>query len=285
MTWTLSDSAAECSAAAGAVLAAYPARNTVLLTVLEQLGAGQEAGAARFGWWRAREGGAVRAGFALTGAGAVRLGRMPRAAAVELAGVLAGEGLRVVAGAAPAAEAFAGAWAEATGGTARTQQRMRLYQLGTLAPPTVGGGFRPAAAAERELLADWYTESDEEEGEEQVDLGIAAGTLHVWEDGGRPTAMVATSSMAAGMAWIASVFTPPQLRGRGYGSAVTAAASAAALAGGAAGVLLFTDPANATSNSIYRKIGYRPVEDQVVLSLSAILRQTESTQLVALRPK
>jgi predicted GNAT family acetyltransferase len=41
-----------------------------------------------------------------------------------------------------------------------------------------------------------------------------------------------------------------------------------ALADGAEEVLLYTDPGNPVSNSIYQRIGYRPVEDRVVLAFS-----------------
>jgi predicted GNAT family acetyltransferase len=61
------------------------------------------------------------------------------------------------------------------------------------------------------------------------------------------------------------VYTPPEHRGRGYGAAVTAAVSHAALDAGASYVVLFTDLANPTSNALYRRLGYQPVEDRVVL--------------------
>jgi predicted GNAT family acetyltransferase len=64
---------------------------------------------------------------------------------------------------------------------------------------------------------------------------------------------------------IGPVYTPPEFRGSGYASAVTAAVSLRAREAGAEEVLLCTDLANPTSNSIYRRIGYRPVEDRVVL--------------------
>ena len=44
--------------------------------------------------------------------------------------------------------------------------------------------------------------------------------------------------------------------------------SQAALDAGASTVLLFTDLANATSNAIYQRLGYRPVEDRIELSFS-----------------
>jgi predicted GNAT family acetyltransferase len=64
---------------------------------------------------------------------------------------------------------------------------------------------------------------------------------------------------------VAPVYTPKQLRGRGYAGAVTAAVSQAALDAGAAEVSLFTDLANPTSNALYQRLGYRPLEDQVIL--------------------
>lgn len=48
--------------------------------------------------------------------------------------------------------------------------------------------------------------------------------------------------------------------------AVTAAVSRAALKAGAWEVLLFIDLANPTSNALYRRLGYRPVEDRLVLA-------------------
>jgi predicted GNAT family acetyltransferase len=60
---------------------------------------------------------------------------------------------------------------------------------------------------------------------------------------------------------VAPVYTPADLRGRGYAGAVTAEVSSMARAVGAEEVLLFTDLANPTSNALYQRIGYRPVED------------------------
>jgi len=41
--------------------------------------------------------------------------------------------------------------------------------------------------------------------------------------------------------------------------------SQAALGAGARGVVLFTDLANPASNSLYVRLGYRPVEDRVIV--------------------
>jgi predicted GNAT family acetyltransferase len=68
------------------------------------------------------------------------------------------------------------------------------------------------------------------------------------------------------MVRVGSVYTPSELRGRGYAGAVTATVSQAARDAGAAEVLLYTDLANPTSNALYQRLGYRPVEDRVMLS-------------------
>ena len=60
---------------------------------------------------------------------------------------------------------------------------------------------------------------------------------------------------------IGPVYTPPEQRGHGYASACTATLSQMMLDSGYRYCFLFTDLSNPTSNSIYQKIGYRPVID------------------------
>ncbi|MET0415098.1 MAG: GNAT family N-acetyltransferase, partial [Actinoplanes sp.] len=68
---------------------------------------------------------------------------------------------------------------------------------------------------------------------------------------------------------ILNVFTPPEQRGRGFGGAATVEATRNALDEGARDVVLFTDLANPTSNGLYQRLGYRPVEDRVVVEFSS----------------
>ncbi len=63
------------------------------------------------------------------------------------------------------------------------------------------------------------------------------------------------------------VYTPPELRGRGYATACVAALSRALLEAGNRYCCLYTDLANPTSNAIYRRIGYRPVCDAAMYAL------------------
>ncbi len=80
-----------------------------------------------------------------------------------------------------------------------------------------------------------------------------------------PVSMAGVNRPLGGTVRVGPVYTPVAYRRRGYAAAVTAAVSRAALEAGAAAVVLFTDLANATSNSPYQRLGYRPVGDRVVI--------------------
>jgi predicted GNAT family acetyltransferase len=101
-----------------------------------------------------------------------------------------------------------------------------------------------------------------------VDQRLSYGGLTVWEAGGSPVSMAAITRIVHAMARVGSVYTPPELRGRGYAGGVTAAVSQVALDSGAE-VVLFTDLANPTSNALYERLGYHPVEDRTELSFAA----------------
>jgi len=65
------------------------------------------------------------------------------------------------------------------------------------------------------------------------------------------------------------VYTPPEHRRHGYASALTAAACRRALDSGARHLVLFTDLANPTSNEIYQRVGFRPVEDRLRVTFAS----------------
>jgi predicted GNAT family acetyltransferase len=101
-----------------------------------------------------------------------------------------------------------------------------------------------------------------------VDERLGYGGVTLWEAGGEPASMAGLTRQVARTTRVASVYTPPEFRRRGYAGAVTAAASQAALDAGASEVVLFTDLANPTSNALYQRLGYAPVEDRVILSFT-----------------
>ena len=60
---------------------------------------------------------------------------------------------------------------------------------------------------------------------------------------------------------VGMVYTPPELRRRGFATACVGELSRLLLREGWAYCTLYADLANPVSNSIYQKIGYRPIGD------------------------
>ncbi len=288
MGWVTTGDVAEFLRKAGDFLRAERARNTVLLTVSEtmRLNPGHYAaghrGQARksgplFGWWANGDAdGAVRGAFMHTPPFPVVLSAVPAEAAADLAATtLAGRPLAGVNAHQEPAATFASAWSERTGCGVEVHRRTRLYRLAGLAwpDPRPGGAPRVAGDEDAALLTEWVRAFSVEVHEAQAADHAAAvrdrlshGGLTLWESGGTPVCLAGVTRQVAGMVRIGPVYTPPRWRGRGYASAATAEVSRAALAAGADEVLLYTDLANPVSNSIYQRIGYREVEDRVVLS-------------------
>ena len=96
-----------------------------------------------------------------------------------------------------------------------------------------------------------------------------------------PVSMAGRTQALAGICKVAPVYTPPQQRAHGYGTAVTAAATRHAVDTGAREVLLFTDATNPVTNSIYHRLGYRPAEDRLVLTFYLTLRQVRQASPLA----
>lgn len=296
MSWCVTEVVDEFLAEAGEFLREEPARNSVVLSVTNNLRLKAAAGTPPaspdrkpagplFGWWRpdsARN--TVSGAFLHTPDFPVFLTRMSSQAAAGLADRLA-TARRLVWGVSAetqAAEAFADTWRHRTDEAATVHRLMRLYRLGTLIRPEPGpeGTSRIADERDRDLLAEWFEafarEVHEDMGQDHaaaVDDRIGYGGLTVWEADGVPVSAAGTTRAVRGMVRIGPVYTPPPLRGRGYAGGATVAASQAALDAGATEVVLYTDLANPTSNALYLRLGYGPVEDRMVLSFT---RRTDS---------
>ena len=168
------------------------------------------------------------------------------------------------------AEHFAGLWSDASGVRARLAYRERLHVLTEVQPvPAPPGEMRVASAADLAAVGAWMAAFEVEavsdhaaarRAREVAERRIAAGQVHLWDDG-VPRAMAAWARPTTRGISINAVYTPPELRGRGYATALVAALSRKLLAGGRAFCALFTDLANPTSNAIYARVGYRPLGD------------------------
>ncbi|MFG3526649.1 GNAT family N-acetyltransferase [Streptomyces sp. NPDC047917] len=271
MPWTFTDDVDAFLDTAGASLAARPAENTQILTVTETLRLhGPHAygdAAPLLGWWRGAAG-EVAGTLVRTPPYPTLLGYVAPEAVGPLTAAL--PLTRINADRTTAERIAAGRPGH------RVEQEQRLYRLATLIPPSPvpPGRSRAAAAADRELLVRWVrdfaggTGQSGAHAERLVDERIASGGLALWEDDGVPVSMAGVSPRIAGMVRVSTVYTPPERRGRGYAAAVTAEISRAAREAGAQEVLLFTDLANPTSNGVYRRIGYRPVSDRLLISVA-----------------
>jgi ribosomal protein S18 acetylase RimI-like enzyme len=282
MTWQLTDSLDEFERA-DEHLRADPVRHTVPLSVLANL---RHAGLSRYGadapmfGWHQRANGTVDGAVLQTPPFPLLAASLPGGSIPGLLAALAAErGLPTAVNVAATDEArFLTDWNAATGGTGTVGGRSRLYVLDELLPPAPvpDGTARLAAEPDIDLLLDWLAAfraealaGGPEDSRRAVTDGLSHDGFMLWEIGGEPVAMAGRTRLVAGVARVTNVYTPPARRRRGYAGGVTAAISRAAQAAGARSVVLFTDLANPTSNALYQRLGYRPVEDRVLLRLTA----------------
>ena len=201
----------------------------------------------------------------------------PRAAgALEALAAGIDEELPGAVGATPEIEAFAEAWSRRRGLEWKTVFSQRVFALERLLPPRpVAGAAREAAEDDRPLLVEWLrafsiealhqAEPDEGELHANVDHKLVAddAAYVLWEVDGEAVSCAGYGSSTPTGSRIGPVYTPPEQRGRGYASAVTAHVSAERLASGRRFCFLYTDLANPTSNKIYADLGYEPVCDSL----------------------
>jgi GNAT superfamily N-acetyltransferase len=277
MTWILTGDLDEYWAAAGDFLTSRPVQHTIQLTAIAAVRSRGPSAygtvAPLYGWWPAS--GPVTSALLHTLPYPVLLTTLSDGGAQSLATALAARGRELpgVNAPGPDAFAFADAWCAITGRTVRVFRKSRLFRLAELVPPapTPPGAARVAGTEDLAIAQEWGA-AFAAEVHEPADLAIAAARERVsergtvlWETGRGPVALAAVTPPASGVARVGPVYTAPDQRGHGYGGAVTAAVSRLALERGAQQVVLFTDLANPTSNALYQRLGYRPVEDRVVL--------------------
>lgn len=266
-------------------LAADPVLTTVIATVTQRLAVRPLADAPYSWWLLVRDEAGEVAGVAMRTAPFAPYPAyvlpMPDDAAVALARALheRGEELGGVNGALPAARLVAEETARLSGGAARVEEHVRLFELGELVMPSAPPGrLRPAVDADAELCLAWFDAFAVAAAEQAGRTGrhamveftlaemqgrIADGLLWFWEDeSGTPVHLTGANLPANGVTRIGPVYTPREHRGQGYASRAVAEISAGYLADGVR-CCLFTDQSNPVSNRIYQSLGYRQVVDMV----------------------
>jgi predicted GNAT family acetyltransferase len=187
-----------------------------------------------------------------------------------------------VVGARPEVDEFVRLWATRREVTPRVLRGQGIYALEAVHPvPRPSGGAREATMEDRPLLLDWSVAFGEEVLEEDdpgrveavsmVDhrLGTDDGGFLLWEDGGAVVSIAGWGGPTPNGIRIGPVYTPPELRGCGYATALTAELSQRLLDGGRRFCFLFTDLANPTSNAIYERIGYVRVAESAMIAFDA----------------
>lgn len=167
------------------------------------------------------------------------------------------------------ADAFRDRWTTSSGGRVRATMKERLHRIETVEPVPMRPGRLVVAGPEHfALLVDWLTAFQAEAVPDQppsdpartVGLGIEQGDYFVWEEDGEPLGMAARARRTPRGICINAVYTPPAGRGHGVATSCVAALTRLLLKE-VEFCVLYTDLANPTSNALYRRIGYHPVQD------------------------
>jgi hypothetical protein len=179
------------------------------------------------------------------------------------------EGLSIpgVIGPRDVATGFAGAWCKTTGDSWQIQMEQMIYRLDRVEEvPMSPGKFIQAQEKDLDLLTEWRVRFAEAT-QDTIDRALARtrthekireGRLYIWYDG-QPVSKAWPSRPTLHGITVTGVYTPPEYRRRGYATSCVASLSRLLLAEGYQYCTLYTDLANPTSNSIYQKIGYRPI--------------------------
>jgi len=172
------------------------------------------------------------------------------------------------------AAAFAQEWTRASGHQVRGSIWQRIYSLESPVELSVPAGrLRPATEDDVDTVASWMKgferealhESDHERVAHLAVSRIAAREMYLWEDT-EPRCMVGRSRSTRHTVTVNAVYTPPQWRREGHATAAVSTLSRLLLSEGFAACVLYADLANPTSNSMYQRIGYRPVSDSAHLT-------------------
>lgn len=165
---------------------------------------------------------------------------------------------------------FSQIWAEKTGCELTLNMHSRVYELlEVIIPPQPQGNMRLARPEEAEI--DWQMLNAMQAeavlspvtdvGLERVHRMIVESAIYVWEAEGQIASMAMKIRPTETACTISGVYTWPDKRGKGYASALVAGLAQVILDEGKRMATLFTNLANPISNSIYQKIGFRPVCD------------------------
>lgn len=171
-----------------------------------------------------------------------------------------------VAGEEPTVSAFAAAWTATRGASWSVLARQHLLTHRAIVPAAEppAGALRLATRSDRALAREWGAAFAYESGLPALDGALCVRLipeqrLYLWDDGGR-RCMLGVLRETANAAAVGVLYTPPQLRERGYATATVRAFSRHLLSRGLPYSYFCLEPSNAVAHSICSKLGYTIVQ-------------------------
>ncbi len=175
-----------------------------------------------------------------------------------------------------AADKFAELWCEKNSLKPHLLRKERIYKLVEVSKDTIGAKkFSVASKTHQTIVLKWteemlkealvdVTEEDLERTINQLrkEFEENKSKIFLLFDNNEPVSMVRKAGKTPNGNFVNLVYTPPSLRRKGYATECVAKLSKQLLEEGNKYCFLFTDLSNPTSNSIYQKIGYKPVIDE-----------------------
>jgi hypothetical protein len=163
-------------------------------------------------------------------------------------------------------EAFAREWRATTRQKIAPATEMTLYALEkVIMPAPVAGEFRQAEEGDFDRVAAWVGQFGEElslpaestRRWEVAEEKMKRRAVFFWDVSSAPVSMASYSGATGNGVRVNLVYTPPAERRKGYASACVAHMSRHLLDSGRKWCAIFADVNNPTSNSIYRRMGYK----------------------------
>lgn len=166
----------------------------------------------------------------------------------------------------------------------------RLDLDGLVMPAKVGGvryDLQPLAAAPRGQMVDWRSAylfevlgapkgEAEETAQKDIDRYLSRDSHRVLFADGAPVAMTGFNAEVSGVVQVGGVYTPPDLRGRGFARRAVALHLAEARAQGCEQAVLFA--ASEAAARAYQAIGFQPAGAYALLLFATAQTLCESAQ-------
>lgn len=175
------------------------------------------------------------------------------------------------------AEFFKNEWEKLSQSQAIFEMKQLIYQLDQVNEiPETKGELREAKPKDHPLVKKWLIQFgvaasehiSEEAADRMAQSFISNRTLYFWVVEGNSVSMLNRSRKTKNGATINAVFTPDEYKRNGYATAAVAKLTEKLLKDGFQFCSLYTDLANSTANSIYKKIGYYEVGSSIVYTFN-----------------